>query len=389
MSIFVYPRLPLSFAKKRISEIQSAYESGGMHEVQELVDTDHPQAAPVATGGRAASRAHIANVRSVVTEALKPWQTHDTVPRAEVATYDMILGRALHESLQIIPADAAHDETWAFLTLVVFPDVAVRRFPDMKNERLLGTPRNVLRRTWFREEVIGDLQKRAKRPLGEDELVGLFERSALARNHALVRSLAAAVIKHEAGNRSDWARELYKQVTFATGPRLLDTLSEDELDDLIRNAMRDSDKRLPSTSYTRPAATERFGSTDQDLLRGSSSTPETVTLNELTSGIAAGSSEGLEARFMQSLIQVCQRAGQELNYDLQPLLDTAIEEGAAATAARTVMSDRLSEEFIFLWKHQRLDLTVEALVTEGEFTSLFEREVVACAAQRLRDYRTK
>ena len=92
------------------------------------------------------------------------------------------LGRTLHEHLRIIPADAAHDETWSFLTLVVFPDVAVIRFPDMHVNRLIGTPRNVLRRTWFRQEVLGDLLHSTGRPLGEDELVGLFERSALARN---------------------------------------------------------------------------------------------------------------------------------------------------------------------------------------------------------------
>ena len=53
-------------------------------------------------------------------------------------------GACSTNSLEIIPADAAHDETWNFLTLVVFPDVAVQRFPDMHVDRMIGTPRNVL-----------------------------------------------------------------------------------------------------------------------------------------------------------------------------------------------------------------------------------------------------
>ena len=238
MSRFVYPRLPLSFAKKRIAEIESALARNGLYGVEELASVEHPRAAPVATGGRVADRARIADVRRTVMQALEPWRTQETVPRTEVATYDLALGRALHESLDIVPADASHDETWNFLTLVVCPDVACRRFPDMHNERMVGTPRNALRRTWFREEVIGDLQRMAEHPLGEDELVGLFERSALARNHTLVRRLAIAVLGYGGKGRSDWARELYKHVTFITGPRLLDALSEVELDDLIDSAAR-------------------------------------------------------------------------------------------------------------------------------------------------------
>ena len=156
------------------------------------------------------------------------------VPRSQAAAFDLTLGRALHEHLGIIPADAAHDETWSFLTLVVFPDVAVTRFPDMHVDRLIGTPRNVLRRTWFRQEVLGDLLHSTDRPLGEDELVGLFERSALARNRALIRRLAVAVLAYDGPvARSEWARDLYKRVTFTTGPRLLDALSDAELDAII------------------------------------------------------------------------------------------------------------------------------------------------------------
>jgi hypothetical protein len=238
MSRFVYPRLPLSFARRRIVEIESTLARNGLRGVSELASTEDPQAAPVATEGRVADRTRISGVRQMVIQVLEPWRVQETVPRTEVAAYDLALGRALYESLEIVPADGAHDETWNFLTLVVCPDVAVRRFSDMHVERMLGTPRNALRRTWFREAVIGDLQRTAVRPLGEDELVGLFERSALARNHTLVRRLAMTVLAYNGRGRSDWARELYKQVTFTTGPRLLDALSEDQLDDFIGSAAR-------------------------------------------------------------------------------------------------------------------------------------------------------
>jgi hypothetical protein len=234
MSGFVYPRLPLPFAKARISEITEIMSSGGVAGVQALARTEHPRAAPVATGGRVASSEHIEDVRAVVLRTIEPWRLLGTVPRPQAAAFDLALGRTLHEHLRIIPADAAHDEAWSFLTLVVFPDVAVFRFPDMHVDRLIGAPRNVLRRTWSRQEVLGDLLRSTDRPLGEDELVGLFERSALARNHALVRRLAVAVLAYDGpAARSEWARDLYKRVTFSTGPRLLDALSDTELDAII------------------------------------------------------------------------------------------------------------------------------------------------------------
>jgi hypothetical protein len=231
---FVYPRLSLPYAKARISEIAAVLSSSGLEGVQGLSATEHPHAAPVATGGRLTSPDDIGKVRVAVLDTIEPWRSAGIVSRPQVAAFDLALGSILHEHLRIVPADAAHDETWSFLTLVVFPDVAVLRFPGMHADRLIGSPRNVLRRTWFREEVLAELLHSTDRPLGEDELVGLFERSALARNHGLIRRLAVAVLAYEGPMaRSEWARELYKRVTFTTGPRLLDAMSDAELDAII------------------------------------------------------------------------------------------------------------------------------------------------------------
>jgi hypothetical protein len=234
MSWLIYPRLSLPYAKALISEITETMSRDGLPGVQALAGVEHPRAAPVATGGRVASSEQIANVREAVLKVVAPWRQLGVVPRSQAAAFDLRLGRALHEHLRVMPADAAHGETWSFLTLVVFPDVAVIRFPDMHVDRLIGTQRNVLRRTWFRQEVLGDLLHSTDRPLGEDELVGLFERNSLARNRALIRRLAAAVLGYNGPlARSEWARDLYKRVTFATGPRLLDALSDAELDAII------------------------------------------------------------------------------------------------------------------------------------------------------------
>ncbi len=201
----------------------------------------HPKADPVATGGRLADPDQIAQVREKTLAAVEPWRARGSVGRNEAAVFDLAIGRALHDVLQIVPSDAAHDGVWSFLTLVTFPDLAVLRFPDMHPDRMLGTNRNVLRRAWLRRDVLGDLTDRYTRPLGEDEMVGLFERSAMARNRPLIRALASTVMEHEGkGARSDWARELFKAVRYVTGPRSLDGFAECDLRMLIRETV-DSD----------------------------------------------------------------------------------------------------------------------------------------------------
>ena len=99
-----------------------------------------------------------------------------------------------------------------------------------------------------------DLLHSTDRPLGEDELVGLFERSAVARDHALIRRLAVAVLSYDGpAARSEWARICTNAVAFSTGPRLLDVLSDAELDEVIRGAEAALDRcagrrRLVTTS---------------------------------------------------------------------------------------------------------------------------------------------
>ncbi|MFI8694699.1 hypothetical protein [Dietzia maris] len=99
---------------------------------------------------------------------------------------------------------------------------------------MFGKPRNALRRTWQREEVIGDLLVGHEGILGEDIMVGMFERTRVARNRTLVRAMTRALISYEGPlGRSQLARNFSVAVTWATGPYILDILAEEEVDRLI------------------------------------------------------------------------------------------------------------------------------------------------------------
>lgn len=230
-----YPRLTRSDAAAIYNDLQALYEAGGRAALLQRVAFDHERKVPVATG-RIASPAEIQEVRRVVQNDLAAWLEMDRITSdKDKAEFDAALGRSLHAALDIVPADAAHEGTWSFLTLVVFPDVAATRFPDLHIERFIGAPRNALRRPWQRIEILGDLTEDGRRPLGEDELVGLFERTALVRNRRLAKALAVRVLAYVGPNRSAWARDLYKLATFQSGVRLLDALDDAELDRLANS----------------------------------------------------------------------------------------------------------------------------------------------------------
>jgi len=173
------------------------------------------------------------SVREIVLEAVLPW-SKGPVPVSQVAEWDRLVGRALHDSMQIVPSDASHAGPWSFVTLVLLPDVAAKRFPDLHEDRLIGTYRNTFRRCWWRHHIFGDLElPKGTAPLGEDELVNIFERSKMARDHRLARVLAHEILAYEGRDRSKYARALTRSVRAQTGPLLIDALSDDQVRQLV------------------------------------------------------------------------------------------------------------------------------------------------------------
>lgn len=227
-----YPRLTRADATALHQTLRSEFALGGVPALAARVQFDHERKVPVATG-RIASKDEIRSVRDHVVDEVGDWLSRGDLSNADRAELDSALGRALHHALNIVPADAAHEGTWSFLTLVVFPDVAALRFPDFHIDRFVGTPRNALRRPWQRYESLGDLPAPSEGGLREDELVGLLERSQLVRNRPLARALAARVIGYTGNQRSQWARDLYKLATLQTGLRLLDVLNQEEIEEFV------------------------------------------------------------------------------------------------------------------------------------------------------------
>ena len=154
--------------------------------------------------------------------------------------FDRPCGSELYRAMGIVPADAAAEQVWTFLTLVVVPEIGPWRFPDRPDERLLGRPRNVLRRLWWRAWALGaDLEYAPDgcRPLGEDEAVQILERPSLGGNQRVAGALRNALWRAEAKGlpiaRSEFMRQMTLRVRAAKSHILLDALGDAQLEELI------------------------------------------------------------------------------------------------------------------------------------------------------------
>lgn len=222
----VYPQLSDPDTHQRWEELRPL--RGDVRRLRAASSFEHP-AMTASNGGQLVTTRELEGLREVVRKEVDAW-TRDLAPRNDLVAFDRALGRVLHRELDITAAEAGRPEVWNFLTVMVFPElVSVRFGADPNRARVFGGPRNVLRRTWMREDVLGELLHEGAPPLGEDELVGLLERSALARCRPLVRALARRILDHEAKGRMEFARRLCKRAAHHSGVLMFDLMPEVDL----------------------------------------------------------------------------------------------------------------------------------------------------------------
>ena len=192
MAIEYFPRID----DLRSMEIIKELNTKSVTEASDLASVTHTAAYFYATAAQTVSARQLREFResamALAVELGFPAALNPTRARQ----FDQRLSWILSQRLELIPAEAANREVWNFLTLVVLPDLAKWRYPNEKSlpdyDRWLGGPRNVFRKLWWREAVLGhDLN----RLIGEDEAVGMMERPMLSGHASVARAMAKALIQ--------------------------------------------------------------------------------------------------------------------------------------------------------------------------------------------------
>lgn len=222
-------------------------------QLRSSADLQHSQSYWYATGARRTEKDLVA-----LSEAIRACAADNGWPkplggRSTLATgFDRQLSRVLLEEMAPIPADAADEGVWSFLSLVLLPDVAFWRFPNTQAradyERLLGRPRNVFRRLWSRAYTLG---ADASEALFEDESVNIMERPTLAGD----RRLAQAIVgRHLAMARADPAlprtellRQVAKRMLRLCAVLTVPALTDAQVDQLVEEVAEASLKALTLT----------------------------------------------------------------------------------------------------------------------------------------------
>ncbi|MCG8926145.1 DUF6339 family protein [Lentzea sp. CC55] len=150
----LYPRLLPWHAKALFEE----YRDLDLPELTARHDTTHVSAVFVATGGDRVSPSDLAELRAKVvvlaTEAGFPGESD----QAARTTFDLALAGMLHSEMGLVPAEAAAGDIWAFLSLVLLPDVAYWRNPKSGSDNVQATDitRHVFGRLWWRAHLVHD-----------------------------------------------------------------------------------------------------------------------------------------------------------------------------------------------------------------------------------------
>jgi len=94
----------------------------------------------------------------------------------------------------------------------------------------------------------------------------------------------------------------------------------------------------------------------------------------------------LEEEFYQEMVNIYIRAKDEVAYLATRYLQMVNEHGGVTTAKILINSEKPSDGYTALWELGRLDLTVEALVQDSKWATLFRPEEIERARQRLKKY---
>jgi hypothetical protein len=190
----VYPRLPTATAYELLAE----YSLLTVAELRAHSAAEHPRTQWYPTAPARVGPEELQDLRDVVRRVAARHGYPDLQAQRSpnYTRFDQDLGPEMYRVMRIVPADAADEGVWSFLSLVLLPDVSLWRFPNRQHrddyERIVGRSRNVFRRIWWRAYAFGADPGGPSSQLLEDEAVAIMERPTLGGDPRVARAIATA-----------------------------------------------------------------------------------------------------------------------------------------------------------------------------------------------------
>lgn len=228
------PRLP-PLAAERILE---SYLGTGPDQWRGFNANELPEAVRFTpTGGSPIAARKLEELREGILAIAKNNGFGGKGTRAELSCFDAQAAAWLADQSVLASGEALRDDVWAFVAIVMFPDIANWRFGDSP-ERYLGGVRNTLQRLWMRGKLFDRGQESFDRwglleKLTEDAFVQITERPSLGGNPVLAIAIAEAWVRaslhHGKGAMESLTRRAMLQIRARNEVRSLDELPAESL----------------------------------------------------------------------------------------------------------------------------------------------------------------
>ncbi|MGW0353608.1 DUF6339 family protein [Nocardia nova] len=235
----LYPRL----LRARAMELAQEYREMELDSLAARWSPSDDSAVYVATGGARTQPDQLVELRRVVLELANCSGFPNSPSPEQKTTFDLALAEALHRGMRLAPAEAASGDVWAFLALILMPDIAHWRYPKPPADRVRGTDltRHVFGRLWWRAQLVhtpGDPNPYgALKILGESAFDQIYaRRSALGGSPHLIKSILRVwnSLDLAALSERNVLREFLKRLLRLAPFVLFDGLTDDALDGELR-----------------------------------------------------------------------------------------------------------------------------------------------------------
>ncbi len=194
--MILLPRLPQPAADRVLEDFLS--------DVSSTFDPDRlPDAARFApTGGTRITPSQLQSLRDGLEEIAVASGFDRDAKSNDLAKFDSMTAAWLADFDHLQDSEALRDDVWAFVAIVIVPDIVQWRFGNTR-DRYRGGVRNTLQRLWLRGRILDRGQLARDRwglldALTEDAFVQIFERPSLGADPVLARALAEAWVRASA-----------------------------------------------------------------------------------------------------------------------------------------------------------------------------------------------
>jgi hypothetical protein len=241
---YLYPRFLADQAKPLYTE----YTNLPLEELSRRVAFTHESAVYAATGGDRISASMLENLRDLVLGFAVQRGFPGASTRHGDAEFDLQVARTLHREAGMVPAEASSGDVWAFLALMVLPDVAYWRYYRPPGDRILGTDltRHVYGRLWWRAQLVHDPDDPTGDPyaalniLGEGAFDQIYaRRKALGASPHLVKAILRVCDDPEIRDeltKSSVIKDFLKRLLRLAPFMIFEALDESQLDTELRAA---------------------------------------------------------------------------------------------------------------------------------------------------------